>query len=112
MKTTSNSVTSTPCLTLNGNQNDLVPPSALRALIPVCSASVSGINTSTSNVSVGGGGDRNNNLKRALIQQQHAQSSSLPTANVISLVLDVSNSTTAGAGGGGQRSTINFIEPS
>jgi hypothetical protein len=109
MKTTTNSVTSTPCVTLNGNHNDLVPPAALRALIPVCSASVCGINTSTSNVSVGG--DRNNNLKRALIQQQHAQSSSLPTANVISLVLDVSNSTTA-AGGNGQRSTINFIEPS
>jgi hypothetical protein len=101
---------STACLTINTNNTNIVPPAALRTLIPV-SASVCGINTSNSNISIGAGGDRNNNLKRPLIQQQTQQSSSLPTANVISLVLDVNNSSNT-SGSGGQRSTINFIEPS
>ena len=98
-------------LTINtSNTNIVPPPAALRTLIPV-SASICGINTSSvPNITIGTGGDRNNNLKRPLIQQQ-TQQSSPPTANVISLVLDVNNGSNA-SGNNGQRSTINFIEPS
>ena len=111
LKSPASSVTSsaTSNITINTSSANIGPPPvSLRTLIPV-SASVCGINTSASNVSIGGG-DRNNNLKRPLIQQ-HTQQSSPPTANVISLVLDV-NSGSNSSGANGQRSTINFIEPS
>ena len=109
IKSPATTVVSSTGLTINTNTTNIVPPAALRTLIPV-SASVCGINTSGSNISIGTGGDRNNNLKRPLVQQQ-TQQSSPPTANVISLVLDVNNGSNGGANNG-QRSTINFIEPS
>ena len=109
IKSSQTPITSSAGLTINTNNTNIVPPAALRTLIPV-SASVCGINTSSSTVSIGNGGDRNNNLKRPLIQQQ-TQQTSPPTANVISLVLDVNNGSNT-SGNNGQRSTINFIEPS
>ena len=109
IKSPAMTIASSTGLTINTNSTNLVPPAALRTLIPV-SASVCGINTSGSNITIGTGGDRNNNLKRPLVQQQ-TQQSSPPTANVISLVLDVNNGSNSG-GSNGQRSTINFIEPS
>ena len=109
IKAPTTTVTSSTGLTINTNTTNIVPPAALRTLIPV-SASVCGINTSVSNISIGTGGDRNNNLKRPLVQQQ-TQQSSPPTANVISLVLDVNNGSSNSVNNG-QRSTINFIEPS
>ena len=109
IKSPPTTITSSAGLTINTTNTNIVPPAALRTLIPV-SASVCGINTSSSIISIGNMGDRNNNLKRPLIQQQ-TQQSSPPTANVISLVLDVNNGSNT-PGNNGQRSTINFIEPS